>query len=97
MTDAAPEALGMELAMGWDAPFATIESDGATTVQAEPMAAGLGLSVDAFLRNLRAGVIFQAMERGIDEDAGRLRITFRYRNRQYQVVTDGSGQIVHSR
>jgi hypothetical protein len=36
------------------------------------------------------------MERGIDEDAGRLRITFRYRNRQYQVVTDGSGQIVRS-
>ena len=44
-----------------------------------------------------AGVIFQALERGIDEDAGRLRITFRYRNRQYQVVTDGSGQIVRSR
>ncbi len=92
MTDAAPEALCMKLAMGWDAPFATIESDGAITVQAEPIAAGLGLSVDAFLRNL-CWCNFP----GPDEDAGRLRITFRYRNRPYQVVTDGSGQIVHSR
>ena len=83
--------------MGRDAPFATIESDGAITVQAEPIAAGLGLSVDAFLRNLRAGLIFQAVERGIDEDAGHMRITFRYRNRQFRVVADGSGQIVRSR
>jgi hypothetical protein len=97
MTDAAPQALAMEPAMGRDAPFATIESAGAITVQAEPIAAGLGLSIDTFLRNLRAGVIFQAMERGINEDAGHLRITFRYRNRQFQVVTDGSGQIVRSR
>ncbi len=77
--------------------FATIESDGAITVQAEPVAAGLGLSIEAFLGNLRAGVVFQAMERGIDEDAGRLRITFRYRNRQFQVVTDGGGRILRQR
>jgi hypothetical protein len=97
MADATPQALGMESAMGRDSPFATIESDGAITVQAELIATGLGLSIDALLRNLRAGVIFQTMERGIDEDAGRLRITFRYRNRRFQVVTDGSGQTVHSR
>ena len=79
-----------------DSHFASIEADGAIVVSAEMVASGLGLSIDALLRHLRTGLVYQATERGIEEDAENLRITFRYRNRQFQAVIDRSGNIVQS-
>ena len=79
-----------------DSHFASVEADGAIVVSAEMVASGLGLSIDALLQQMRTGLVYQATERGIEEDAGNLRITFRYRNRQFQAVVDRSGHIVRS-
>jgi Family of unknown function (DUF6522) len=72
--------------------FAVRDSSGALIIRAQDVAAGLGISIDTFMASLRAGIVYQSVERGVDEDAGRLRLTFRYRNRQYRVHLDETGQ-----
>jgi hypothetical protein len=79
-----------------DSRFASVEADGAIVVSAATVASGLELSINALLQHLRSGLVYQATERGIGEDEGNLRITFRYRNRQFQTVIDRSGNIVRS-
>jgi hypothetical protein len=57
------------------------------TVEASYLAARLGLPVERFRAEMRRGIIYSVVERGMGEDAGRLRLTFRYRAR-----LDGSGR-----
>ena len=75
-------------------PRAEIESDGAITVPMEVVAQGLKVPVETVLANLRAGLVYQTTERGIGEDAGRFRITFRFRSRQCCLIIDQGGQIL---
>ncbi len=49
------------------------------TIEAGFLAAKLGLSVDRLRAEMRRGIIYGVVERGVGEDAGRLRLTFRYR------------------
>jgi hypothetical protein len=53
-------------------------------IEAAHLAAKLGLSVD----RLRA-----EMQRGVGEDAGRLRLTFRYRARSWTVMVEADGTL----
>jgi len=56
------------------------------------LAAGLGLSTQSLKAEMRRGLVYSVAERGIDEDEGRTRLTFRYRARSWTVVVklDGS-------
>jgi len=64
------------------------------TIEAGYLAAKLGLSVDQLQAEMRRGIVYGVVERGIGEDAGRLRLTFRYRARSWTVVIEPDG-ILH--
>ncbi len=74
-------------------PRASIDEDGSITVPAEAVAPGLGLKPETFVEKLRAGAVYQTPEQGVAEDAGRLRVTFRYRSRAFRIVIEADGTI----
>ena len=74
--------------------FATFQDDGDCTVDAEILAPALGLSPSALIGQLRAGLVYQTAERGIGDDDGRMRLTFRYRHREFRVIVDRAGRII---
>ena len=61
------------------------------TVEASYLAARFDLSVDRLRAEMRRGIIYSVVERGMGEDAGRLRLTFRYRARAWTVVVQRDG------
>ena len=66
-------------------PIIEIHGDD-VTVEASYLAARFDLSVDRLRVEMLRGIIYSVVERGMGEDAGRLRLTFRYRAR-----LDGGG------
>ena len=56
------------------------------TIEADFLAAKLGLSVDRLRAEMRRGIVYGVVERGVGEDTGRLRLTVRYRARSWTVV-----------
>ena len=54
---------------------------------------GQGLNVEPSLVQvrMREGKITVLCERGVDEDAGRYRLTFFYENRRFRLVVDEAG------
>lgn len=77
------------------ASCAVVERDNTTTIvmPAELVAAGLGLSTETFIANLRAGLVYEVTEKGVAEDSGRFRVTFRFRSRQFRALIDEAGAI----
>ena len=63
------------------------------TVEASYLAERLGLPVDRLRTEMRRGVIYSVVERGMGEDAGLLRLTFRYRARAWTVVVQRDGTL----
>jgi len=61
------------------------------TVDAGAIAARLGLTPDMLLSEMRKGLVFQVTEKGEGEDAGRYRVTFRYRAREAVMFVDEDG------
>lgn len=80
------EAAGAGQPIWPEASAGTTDAD--ITLPAELVASQFGLSPDRFMLALRLGQIRQVTEHGSDEDAGRVRITFRYRRRRCQVMVD---------
>lgn len=68
----------------------TVSDDG-ITVDAELLAPKLGLTADALRENMAKGLVTSIAETGVDEDAGRTRLTFRYRARVWRVVLEADG------
>ena len=66
-------------------------AEGEISMDAELLAPNLGLSAAALMEEMRKGIVFSVAETGINEDAGRTRITFRYRTRAWTVVVDPDG------
>lgn len=58
-------------------------------VAVELVAPQLGLSPEAFWRELGRGIVYAVAERGEGEDVGRTRLTFRYRARSWSVIVKG--------
>jgi len=58
------------------------------TVDAGSIAARLGMTPEVLLAEMRKGLVFQLTEKGEGEDAGRYRLTFRYRAREAVMVVD---------
>jgi hypothetical protein len=73
-------------------PVIAVEGEEAT-IAAGHLAAKLGLSVDRLRAEMRRGVVYGVAERGIGEDAGRLRLTFRHRARSWTVVVEADGTL----
>jgi hypothetical protein len=56
------------------------------TVDAKLVAGRLGLSPDAFWREMQRGIVYGVVERGEGEDAGSVRLTFRYRAKSWSIT-----------
>lgn len=57
-------------------------TEGAVEVDARLVARGLKLPVEQFMAETRRGIVYSMSERGIGEDEGRFRLTFRYQDRR---------------
>lgn len=68
-------------------------ADGEITIDAELLALKLGLSAAALKTEMRKGGVDNVAETGINEDAGRTRLTFRYRTRAWTVVIEPDGTV----
>lgn len=64
------------------------------TIDAGFVAPLLGLAPDAFMAAIRRGAVVQVTERGVDEDAGHYRVTFRYRRRRCRVIVAADSGVV---
>jgi hypothetical protein len=69
----------------------SLSADG-FVVDAELVAGSLGLSPEAFWREIKRGIVFGVVERGEGDDCGRMRLTFRYRARSWSVTLEDTAQ-----
>lgn len=75
-----------------------IDAAGDIALSAEVAAGLLGIPLEAFLADLRAGVVYSLVERGEGEDAGRLRLTLRRRATERVLVVDAAtGRVIEAR
>ena len=72
-----------------DPPISAREQE--VTIEAAYLAAHLGLTVEELQAEMRRGIVFGVTERGIGDDFGRTRLTFRYRARSWSVVIEPDG------
>ncbi|NGO55473.1 DUF6522 family protein [Allomesorhizobium camelthorni] len=68
-------------------------NDGVVTIDAAVLAPKLGLSVGALQTEMRRGTVLGVVERGQDEDAGRIRLTFRHGSCTWGVVVEPDGRL----
>jgi hypothetical protein len=80
------------MAMDPSPPVIEVHGDEAT-IAADHLAARLGLSVDRLRAEMRRGIVYGVVERGVGEDAGRLRLTVRYRARSWTAVAEPDGTL----
>ena len=66
------------------------------TLRIDAAVIGQGLNVEPSLVQIlmREGKITALCERGVDEDAGRYRLTFFYQHRRFRLVVDEEGNAV---
>jgi Family of unknown function (DUF6522) len=68
--------------------------DDAIQVDAAIIAEGLGMALPTFRAEMQAGNITSVVERGIDTDDGRHRITFFSAHRRFRLIVDQHGIIL---
>ncbi len=73
---------------------AVVFADGEFSVDAAEIAEGLRIHPTQVLAGMRQRRITSLCERGIDEDAGRYRLTFFYARRRFRLVVDEAGTII---
>ncbi|MCX7566158.1 DUF6522 family protein [Sulfitobacter sp. F26169L] len=69
-------------------------TDGQATVDAEDLGPLLGIEPAAVPQKMRSGQITSLFETGIDEDAGRYRLTFFYDNRRIRLTCAADGTVL---
>jgi hypothetical protein len=74
--------------MNQGSPFGITRSKDGFVVDAELIAGKLGLSPDTFWREMKRGVVYSVVERGEGEDAGRVRLTVRYRAQSWSITLE---------
>jgi hypothetical protein len=78
-----------------DLADATVEIGGdAIAIDAHVIGAGLGLEPEAVVDLMRRGAITGVCEQGVDDDAGRHRLTFFYAGRRLRLIVADDGRIV---
>jgi hypothetical protein len=76
-------------------PFAAVTIvAGEITIDAEALAPKFGLSPHSLKDEMRKGLVYSIAETGVDGDAGRTRLTFRYRAQVWRVVVEPDGTLV---
>jgi uncharacterized protein DUF6522 len=68
--------------------------DDAIQVDAAVIAEGLGMALPTFRAEMRAGRVTSVVERGVDTDLGRHRITFFSAHRRFRLIVDQHGVIL---
>jgi Family of unknown function (DUF6522) len=71
-----------------------IQGDGSVQIDASIIGRNLGLESLEVQRLMHKGKITSRCERGVDEDAGRYRLTFFHENRRLRLITDSNGWII---
>jgi hypothetical protein len=66
---------------------------GALRVDAAVIGQGINVEPSLVLDRMREGKITVLCERGVDEDAGRYRMTFFHKNRRFHLVVDEEGSV----
>ncbi len=75
--------------------MSTVEfEDGAISIDATVIAEGFAIAPEELRRLMRTIKITSRCERGIDEDAGRYRVTFLYGKRHLRLLVDEAGTII---
>ncbi len=69
-------------------------NDGAIEIDASTVGAGLGLEPQEVLSLIRSKAITSVCEHGIDDDAGRYRLTFFHESRRLRLIVDDCGGVV---
>lgn len=69
-------------------------ADGHAALEAALIAADFGLDAPGVLEAIRTGRLTSVWERGVDDDAGRYRVTFFHENRQLSLIIDANGRIL---
>ncbi len=77
-------------------PSAITIVDGGISTTAEVLAPKLAISPEALKAELREGIVCSVAETGVNEDAGRTRLTFGYRTRAWTVVVEADDRLVES-
>lgn len=72
-------------------------ADGEFSVDAALLAEGLGIDAELVLPALRERRITSLCERGVDEDAGRNRLTFFFGRQRLRLVIDDTGNVLDRR
>lgn len=70
--------------------------DGTIQVDAALVAKGLQITPEVLRAALRDGTVTSLCEKGVDEDAGRFRLTFFSRTRRLRMVVDAGGAVLQS-
>jgi hypothetical protein len=68
--------------------------EGTLTIDAAVIGRGLNVEPSLVQVRMREGKITVLSERGVDEDAGRYRLTFFYENRRFRLVVDEEANVV---
>ena len=71
----------------------TINDEG-IAIDANLLASHLGLSEQKLKAEMRSGLVYGVAEKGVGEDEGRTRLTFRYRARSWTIVIESDGSVV---
>lgn len=75
--------------------MSTIEIAGNSVhVDAQLIASDLGLEPERVLEAMRAGRLTAICEQGVDQDAGRVRLTFYHERRRVRLIVDQSGHVL---
>jgi hypothetical protein len=67
---------------------------GSLSIDATVIGRGLNVEPSLVQGQMREGKITVLCERGVNEDAGRHRLTFFYRNRRFRLIVDEEGNAV---
>ena len=78
--------------MNQGSPHGITHSADGFVVDAELVAATLGLSPDTFWQEMKRGIVYSVVERGEGEDAGRVRLTVCYRARSWSITLEEMAQ-----
>lgn len=68
--------------------------DGAVCIDASMIGRALGLDAARVQTLMREGEITGLCERGVDEDAGRYRLTFFHKGRRLRFIVDETGSVI---
>ncbi len=75
--------------------MATVEfEEGTLSIDAAVIGQGLDVEPSLVQVRIREGKITVLSERGVDEDAGRYRMTFFHENRRFRLVVDEEGNVI---